>query len=224
MMFKELYDAIRKGPVLKSAFEAVDGMHNQAKSMYRLSLASLIENRDEIAKDISREDRVINVAVTEVRKEILEYLAMNSSPDLSTSLTLISIVVDYERIGDYCKNIARLGLTYPAKLEPSPYFDMSMKMKDSITEMFDLTLKALTESEVKTAKQVMEMHEKTKECHAKVVSMLNKGDDINVRTAIVYALLTEYLTRISAHLQNIASTMVQPFDKVGFEEKKDLTG
>ena len=108
MMFKELFDAIFKGSILESAFKAVDRMHTQAHSMYETSVKCLVENLDEIAEDISREDHVINVAVREVRREILEYLAINSAPDISASLLLTGIAVDYERIGDYCKNIAQL--------------------------------------------------------------------------------------------------------------------
>lgn len=222
-MFKELIDAIRKGSILKSAFEIVERMHNQARAMYQESLTSLVEDRDEMAEDVSREDRIINVAVTEVRKEILEYLAMNSSPDVSASLVLTGMVIDYERIGDYCKNLAQLGLMYPAKLEPSSYFDIFKGIEDTITGMFDLTLEAIKESDVEKAKEVMRMHESTKRSHLKIVSKLKRGEDIDVRTAIVYALSTEYLTRISGHLQNIASTVVQPFVKVGFEEQKNLS-
>jgi len=220
MMFKELYDAIFKGSMLESAFEAVDSMHDQARTMYDTSLICLVENNDELAEDISREDRVINVAVREVRRQILEYLAVNSSPDISSSLVLTGIVIDYERIGDYCKNIAQLGLLYPAKLEPSLYFNLFKKMNDNITAMFDLTLRSLKESDTKAAKKVMKMHVTTKKLHTDIVSKFKNGKDINIQTAIVYALLTEYLRRISAHLQNIASTVVQPFDRVGFDKEK----
>lgn len=220
MIFKELYDAIFKGSMLKSAFEAVDRMHNQAHTMYETSVTCLIENNNELAEDISREDHVINVAVREVRREILTYLAMNSSPDLSASLELTGIVIDYERIGDYCKNIAQLGLMYPAKLEPSFYFDVFKRMDLNIIEMFDLTLHSLKESDEEAARKVMKMHVTTKKLHASIVSKLNKGEDTDIQTAIVYALLTEYSRRISAHLQNIASTVVQPFDRVGFDKEK----
>lgn len=223
MLFKELFDAIFKGSILESAFEAVDRMHNQARAMYDLSLTCLIENQDDIAKEISREDHVINVAVREVRREILNYLAITSAPDISASLELIGIVIDYERIGDYCKNIAQLGLMYPAKLEPSSYFDIFTKMHKNIAEMFDLTIQGLKESDVEKANTVLKMHVTTKEVHAGIVSKLNK-ESIDVKTAIVYALVTEYLRRISAHLQNIASTVVQPFDRVGFGKEKAPTG
>ena len=219
MMFKELFDAIFKGSILREAFEDVDRMHNQARSMYDLSIKCLVENLDDVARDIGREDRVINVTVREVRREILEYLAINSSPDISASLVLTGMVIDYERIGDYCKNIAQLGLMYPAKLEPSPYYDIFTKIHENITAMFDLTVASLKESDKVRADEVMKRHATTKKLHADIVSMLNKGDNIDIQNAIVYALLTEYLRRISAHLQNIASTVVQPFDRVGFDKK-----
>ena len=219
MLFKELFDAIFKGSILESAFDAVDRMHTQARAMYDLSLTCLIENKDEIAKEISSEDHVINVAVREVRREILHYLAITSAPDISASLMLTGIVIDYERIGDYCKNVAQLGLMYPAKLEPSSYFDMFTKMHENIAEMFDLTIDAVTASDVEKANKVLKMHVTTKEVHAGIVSTLHTGL-VDVKTAIVYALVTEYLRRISAHLQNIASTVVKPFDMVGFDKEK----
>lgn len=220
MMFKELFDALRKGSILKSAFESVDRMHQQAKDMYVLSVECLVENKDEIAKDISREDRVINVAVREVRREILEYLAINSSPDISFSLMLTGVVIDYERIGDYCKNIAQLGLMYPTKLIDSSYYDILSKMNKTITDMFDLTIQALKESDAHKGNEVMQMHAQTKKLHGEIIANLKNGDTIDTQTAIVYALVTEYLRRVSAHLQNIASTVVQPFDRVGFDKKK----
>jgi phosphate uptake regulator len=222
MMFKELFDALRKGSILKSAFESVDRMHLQAKDMYVLSVECLVENKDEIAKDISREDRVINVSVREVRREILEYLAINSSPDISFSLMLTGIVIDYERIGDYCKNIAQLGLMYPTKLTDSSYFDIFEEMDALINSMFDLTIQSLKESDAEKGSKVMKMHALTKKLHNDIISKLRKGEQIDMQTAIVYALVTEYIRRISAHLQNIASTVVQPFDRVGFDKKKAL--
>ena len=220
MMFKELFDAMFKGSMLKSAFEAVDRMHDQAKTMYSTSVTCLVENNDELARDISREDRVINVTVREIRREILEYLAVNSSPDISASLVLTGIVIDYERIGDYCKNIAQLGMMYPTKLGESSYFDIFEKMNENISSMFDLTLQSFKESDVELARNVLKMHVTTKKLHGNIISKLNKGEDIDIQTAIVYALLTEFLRRISAHLQNIASTVVQPFDRIGFDKEK----
>ena len=220
MMFKELYDALRKGSILMSAFESVDRMHLQAKEMYMLSVECLVENKDEIAKDIGREDRIINVTVREVRREILEYLAINSSPDISASLMLTGIVIDYERIGDYCKNISQLGLMYPTKLTASSFFTIFTDMDKTIRTMFDLTIEALKKSDVEKGNEVMKMHVQTKKLHTEIVSKLRQGEDIDMQTGIVYALLTEYLRRISAHLQNIASTVVQPFERVGFDKKK----
>jgi phosphate transport system protein len=220
MLFKELYDAIFKGSMLESAFGAVDRMHNQAYSMYEQAVECLVENKDEIAKEISREDHIINVAVREVRRQILEYLAINSAPNLKSSLVLTGIAVDYERIGDYCKNIAQLGLMYPAELMVSPYFDIFKKMDSNIKNMFDITLESLKESDTEKASTILEMHVTTKELHADIISMLNKGEGIDTQTAMVYALATEYFRRVSAHLQNIASTVVQPYDRVGFDKEK----
>ena len=121
----------------------------------------------------------------------------------------------------YLSSVASgFGLMYPAELVVSPYFDIFKKMDSNIKKMFDITLESLEESDTEKANTILEMHVTTKELHAEIISMLNKGEGINIQTAIVYALVTEYFRRVSAHLQNIASTVVQPYDRVGFDKEK----
>jgi len=47
--------------------------------------------------------------------------------------------------------------------------------------------------------------------------------DLSVRDAVVYALFSRYLKRISAHLANILTTVINPFHEVGYgyNEYKD---
>jgi len=53
---------------------------------------------------------------------------------------------------------------------------------------------------------------------------LANEEGLTVEYAVIYTLLSRYLKRVSSHLKNIASSVVNPFPRMGFrspEEGKD---
>jgi phosphate uptake regulator len=222
MAFKEIYDALTRGSILDDAFDEIEEMNEQSKSMFRDSFKCLLDDKCNIAERICGEDKLINRLEVQVRTKVLKYLAFNTSPDLSGALYLISIVIDYERIGDYCKNIAQLKLLYPTILDDDQYRKDVIAMYGRIIKMFDLTKAALQEDDEKKAKTVMGMHEEgTKRKHADLARRLTEDKEIDARKAIIYALLTNNLRRISAHLRNVASGVIQPIPQLGYNPFKE---
>jgi hypothetical protein len=47
-----------------------------------------------------------------------------------------------------------------------------------------------------------------------------KTDTLRPGDAAALALYTRYLKRISAHLKNVLSSVVNPFHRIGYKEKK----
>ena len=62
----------------------------------------------------------------------------------------------------------------------------------------------------------------TEQTDALIVHIMD-SKDLSVRDAVVYALFSRYLKRISAHLANILTTVINPFHEVGYgyDEYKD---
>lgn len=195
-------------------------MHKESKKMFQLSFNCLVSRNDELACNLSKEDVRINKYEVRIRNEILEYLALNSSPNLNASLILSSIVIDYERIGDYCKNIAQLTLLFPTKLNDDEYMSTINHMRDSILGAFDYTYQAFQKEDKEKAKEVIKSHEGLKNLHAALVQRINEDKKIDAKKAIVYASLASYLRRISAHLKNISSGVINPFPELGFKKGK----
>lgn len=219
MTWKMIYDILRKGPVLKEVIGEVAEMNKRLKKMFAESFTALASNKDEWSKEILGKDEIINRYVKEVRRKILTYLAANSAPDINAALVLTSIIIDYERVGDYCKNIAQLNLLFPSHLGKDIYFENIQKIKENILEMFDKTLIAFDKEDIEKAKYVLELHKENKGIHAEIVEKLNKDKKIKTNKAITYAILSIYLRRISAHLENISTSVVQSFPKLGFSKK-----
>ena len=219
MPFRMIYDAIKKSKLLEKIYENTGEMNRECKAIFERSFDCLESDRKEEACELSSEDRNINRYEIKIRNEVLGYLAINSAPDLGTSLTLTSVVIDYERIGDYCKNIAQLPLLYPTKLDDHEYMEIIGHMKTTILEQFDLTYNAFKESDPETAGKAMERFTGIKTLHDALVQKINKDKKIGTNKAITYASLAIYLRRVSAHLKNIATSVVKPFPELGFEKK-----
>lgn len=219
MGFRMIYDAITKSKLLQKTYRDIGEMNRECKSIFEKSFECLVQNKDKEALELSNEDKKINRYEVDIRNSILGYLAVNTAPDLNAALTLASVVIDHERIGDYCKIIAQLGLLYPAKLEDNEYMHIINSMKNTIVEQFDLAHTAFEESDVEKAKKVIGSYSGIKTLHDALVHKLNKEKDIEINKAITYASLGIYLRRISAHLKNICTSVVKPFPEIGFEKK-----
>ena len=219
MGFRMIYDALTKSKLLQKTYKDIGEMNRECKKIFEKSFECLVQNKDKEALELSNEDKKINRYEVNIRNNILGYLAVNTAPDLNAALTLTSVVIDHERIGDYCKIIAQLGLIYPAKLEDNEYMDIINNMRDTIVEQFDLAYAAFEESDIEKAKNVIAFYSGIKTLHSATVYKLNKEKNIEINKAITYASLTIYLRRISAHLKNICTSVVSPFPEIGFEKK-----
>lgn len=224
MKFKMMYDALTKSKLLKEAYDEVGKMNRNCRHLFATSVDCLVNDKDELAKEISDEDMIINRGEIEVRKNLLNYLAINTAPDVGTALILSSVVVDYERIGDYCKGIAWLGLLYPTTLEEDEFMGIVDSMKTVIREQFDFTYNAFKDSDAIKAKKVLSTYNGLKLLHEGLIKMLNDDETIEKNKAIVLACLSIYLRRISAHLKNISSSVIEPYPYLGFdpEEKQEM--
>ncbi|MDI6916526.1 MAG: PhoU domain-containing protein [Thermoplasmatales archaeon] len=219
MGFRMIYDALTKSRLLQKTYKDIGEMNRECKKIFERSFDCLVQNKDKEALELSNEDKKINKYEVDIRNSILGYLAVNTAPDLNAALILTSVVIDHERIGDYCKIIAQLGLLYPAKLEGNEYMDIVNNMRDTIVEQFDLAHTAFETSDVEKAKNVIASYSGIKTLHDALVHKLNKEKEIEINKAIAYASLGIYLRRISAHLKNICTSVVKPFPEIGFEKK-----
>ncbi len=218
MAFRMMYDALTKSKLLLGIYEEIGEMNRVCKGIFEDSYDCLLNNLDERAAEISDEDKVINKYEVSVRSNILKYLAVNRAPDLGAALVMTSVATGYERIGDYCKGIAGLGLRYPSRLEEKDFVYIVQTMRDTITEQFDLALESYRNSEIENANKVLESYGGVKVLHDSLIHKLNEVGQMNTNTAIVYASLGIYLRRTSAHLRNICTAVVNPYPLFGHDK------
>jgi Na+/phosphate symporter len=210
-MFEHLFGSKEGSPLVKAAFEDISGMMQQSAKMLDLALSALLDNV-EIDADLDHMDDVVDDGERMVRRTILEHLSINPQQDLVASLILVSMVQDVERIGDFARGLGEL-----VSLAKSPregrFRDDLAAYAERIRPLFALCEEAFREDDAELARQVVVSHNELK---AEILAFTAAiaDSDLSADMVIVYASSARMLRRISAHLCNIASTVVQPFDRM----------
>ena len=225
-MFKELFELFRKDNLLKQAYDRSLEMLREDREMFVAAMRSLREHDDaRIEVDIYAKDQLINAYEREVRRKVFTHLTVAQGDNIHAGLTLVSIVIDIERIGDITKNIVSLALQHPGKLVCGGFEADIRTIETTVRTMFALLIEALPAADVAKAKEVMGEHwwiaRRTDEI---INTLVSKGDpELPCTEAVTTAMYARYLKRISAHLMNVASSIVSPFDRIGFRSEEPNT-
>ena len=220
-MFKQFFELFRKDNMLQQAYDRSLQMLEADREMFLAASSSLREHDDaKIELDIYAKDQLINAYEREVRRKVLTHLVLSSNRNIAAGLALVSIVIDIERIGDLTKNIVDLALHHPGKLVCGSYETDIRKIETTVKTMFTLLIEALPEGDEDKAKDVMSEHWWIARRSDEILNGLigNTDPSIVCNDAVSTALYVRFLKRISAHLMNIASSLVNPFDRIGFRD------
>ncbi len=220
-MFKEFFDLLRKENLLKQAYNRSQEMLEADREMFLAAMLSLREHDDaRIDIDIYAKDQLINAYEREVRRKVLTHLSVTSSRNVQACLVLVSVVIDIERIGDLTKNIVELALLHPGRLTCGSHERDIRTIETTVKTMFTLLIEALPSGDEGKAKEVMSEHWWIARRSDEILSALIGHDDpgLPCSEAVTTALYVRFLKRVSAHLMNIASSIVNPFDRIGFRE------
>ncbi|MEO2159980.1 MAG: PhoU domain-containing protein [bacterium] len=178
------------------------------------------ENIDTL-KALKKRDREINAFQQEVRRKVLTHYAVEqNTTDMANGMILINMVIDIERIGDYCKNILDLAINHPNQIVAEDISDDLALIENEVKIRFDKTIEAIHTQDADIAQSLMEGYrEQMTGKSDDIVNNILKGNtdfDSASKTAAV-ALYARYLKRIGAHLKNITTTIVNPFDSIGYK-------
>ena len=199
-------------------------MLERTQDMFDKSVQSLRRSdNSDMDVDIRKMDEAINRYEQQVRHKVLKHLAITGGANLIPGLILTSIVIDIERIGDYTKNITDLAVTHPHRLRCGQYEADLSKIERGVGEIFKKIQPTLTKSDADAARTLMSDHWWIlKKCDHLLGAMIKAPDQaLSASDAIATALYTRYLKRITAHLINIASSVFNPFERIGFRDEED---
>ena len=211
MFFKQLFNPGMTSALVDSAFTDVSRMLHQSEEMLNHSLAVLLEN-SKLAVDLEDMDDLVDEAERRVRRTILQHLAVNPKQDLVASLVLVSMVQDAERIGDFARGLVELVKLARSPRE-GPFADELGAIAQRLRPLFRVCERAFRLADVHEARRVILAH---RELRSALKTYRNRvaESDLSADMAVVYSGAAQILRRVGAHLANIASTVVQPYDRI----------
>lgn len=150
-------------------------------------------------------------------------MSINPKQDLTSSLILITVVKDLERIGDYIKNIFELSYHYSRPLPKNTYSEVLIDLTAQMSSVLKDSLRVFRSADTETAKNYYIFYRKVTKKTDHLIEALLEDKEISIREAVVYALFSRFIKRIAAHLANVLTTVINPFHQVGygFEDYKE---
>lgn len=222
-MFKEWLAIFKKDTLMDHAYQRSFLMLDITREMFSKARESLRFKEDcEVDIDIRDRDLEINSFEREVRRDVFNHLAVNRTAKLPSGLALVSIIIDIERIGDYMKNIVELALNHPGKLHGGKYEEDLQRVEEAVEENFNKTRKCFESGDDTLALDLLKEYKWVNDvCDDNLMRLIKEEyKEIKTSDAVSLAIYFRWLKRINSHLRNITTSVVNPFDRIGFEPKK----
>ena len=221
-MFKQIFEIFKSDSLYEQALNECHEMLEIVREMFNESTNSLRHSdAAEIPIDIYAMDKKINEFERDVRRKVMTHLAIGGKEDIGSGLVLVSVVIDIERIGDYTKNIYDLALNHPEKLTPGSFESTLHDMEDSTKEFLNKAIDAFKEQDIDSARKLMMDYKKDISSTSNdIVNDLvsGKNNELSSAQASALCLYARYLKRIAAHSRNLVSSIVNPFERIGYPE------
>lgn len=219
-MWERLKSLFKNESLCDEAFRESLVMLGECRSMFCDAVASLREE-GALDTDIYARDRRINKFQRRVRRNIVTHLAVSTNPDITSSLVLTALIIDIERIGDYMKNITELAALHDHPFDAGVLDGDIRETEQTVLRLFDSLVPALEESDMDKARQIIGDHQNLSDQVEEIIESLITGKPLGDDSgeAVTAALYLRYLKRVSAHLKNVASSVLNPYYRIGFREK-----
>jgi Na+/phosphate symporter len=223
-MIKDIIKIFKNHTLMDQAYERTYEMIDITSDMYKEIRNRLRFDADyQFSFDIRNQDIAINKYEREVRRNVFNHLCVSGMEDLTSGLILVSIIIDIERIGDYTKNMVELAESINKVLKGGKFEKDLHKVEIAVEDTFKRVRELLEKADDKMAEQLLKEYKwVNKVCDMHVHDLLNKKKTkISSAKAVALSLYFRYLKRINSHLRNIASSVVNPFPRIGFKVKKE---
>ena len=221
-IFKELTSLWKSEDLLSQAWDESYKMMLISNEMFDNAITHLREGeKTKKLKKLKKRDREINNFHKSVRKKVVTHFSVSKNvQDIPNGLVLLSIVVDVERLGDYTKNILDLAIHYPKPLIAEKLLTPLKEIEEQIHLMFINVIRSIENNDDQMAKKILKTYGKSLAGTSdKIVNNCIAGNHVfkdgsQAASVVLYA---RYLKRIGAHLKNISTTILNPYDYIGYK-------
>ena len=222
-IFREIVNLWKSEDLLSQAWDESYKMMMLSNEIFTQAIKYLREGENQdIIKALKKRDVEINIFQRDVRRKVVTHYAISQDiDDLPNGLVLLNMVVDVERVGDYTKNILDLALNHPNIIKSEEFSEDLYHVEQEVISRFSKTLEAIHTQDADVAQSMMMTYKETLTSisddivNGCISGEITLGDESKTVSLALYA---RYLKRIGAHLKNITTVLINPFDAVGYKK------
>ncbi|MFT9495974.1 phosphate signaling complex protein PhoU [Anaerosolibacter sp.] len=195
--------------LLKEMF-SVMGIKSQ--QVIKLAVESLKEQNLEKANQAIKLDDEVDELEYEIENKCLLLIALQQpiAKDLRSVGTLLKVITDMERVGDYGVNIAKVTLAIGNEKLIKPLVDIP-KMTAIIEEMLDKSMESFMKENIQLARSVAEMDDQVDALYESIndelLEIMVKNPSVS-KQATSLLLVARHLERIADHTTNICERII----------------
>jgi phosphate transport system protein len=225
-MWKKVFDLFRAHNLLQEAWDASHDMLEVDREMLLEAIRVLRESDEaEVNQEIRAKDKQVNQYERDVRRMVMTHCTVRGATELPSGMVLISIVMDIERIGDYTKTIMDLAVAHPRRLMIPEAEDQLQAIESTIKDRFTETIDVLEAHDEERARTLLSTYkEEVPRAADSLVNSILAGEisSLSAPDAAAAVLYVRYLRRIGAHLKNVTTSVVNPFEWIGYGKVKSV--
>ena len=222
-IFREIVNLWKSEDLLSQAWDESYKMMMLSNEIFTQAIKYLREGENQdIIKALKKRDVEINIFQRDVRRKVVTHYAISQDiDDLPNGLVLLNMVVDVERLGDYTKNILDLALNHPNIIKSEEFSEDLYHVEQEVISRFSKTIEAIHTQDADVAQSMMVSYKETLTSisddivNGCISGEITLGDESKTVSLALYA---RYLKRIGAHLKNITTVLINPFDAVGYKK------
>jgi phosphate uptake regulator len=118
--------------------------------------------------------------------------------------------------------MVELALDHPGRLHGGQFEEDLKRMEEAVEDNFITTKKCFADGDSALALALLEKYAWVNDaCDDRVRDVVQEKDpSIRPGDAAAMTLYIRFLKRVNSHLRNITTSVVNPFDRIGFNPKK----
>ncbi|MDR3567229.1 MAG: phosphate signaling complex protein PhoU [Syntrophobacteraceae bacterium] len=173
---------------------------------------ALLDRSDELAREVLKEDREIDLLELEVDRLSLRLLALRQpmARDLRFIIGSLRIAVELERIGDQAANIARRALSLNSR-PPLPRNNALEELADTALDMLRTVISSFVNQDPDIATEVCKMDDAADELHYRILKdalAYMASEAPAVERSVQTIIIAKCLERAADQTTNIAESVI----------------
>ena len=171
-----------------------------------LAHQALFERNIEVVDQLARQDKQIDQYYRQIEESCLQLIALQApvASDLRLIGTLMQLVRDLERIGDYAEDLGEVSIQlfpYPVP----PCMDEAEHMSNLTRAMLTMSLASLTNLDAESGLEIKKRDDAVDDSYTKIYESLAQMTNIqgSVEPLLLMMLVIRALERMADHATNI---------------------